>query len=369
VADWAWHAFDLASGTLLGSIQMASWRHEDKLNAAGSFSGTPLPPEDDGTIDLAEHVRYIFGATRARRAVIVAVRTDDYGITRPEFTGWVPPGGNARPDVAGTSLLGYYNNRVITTSLSFNPLEQCQIPAEIIRTHPGALVDYMSGVVASGMQRTQTWNPWDKKVAGEAMTDIASRIGGFDLDIRTEFDGGQFVRRYRTWYPRRGADFTPRFEYGANMLTAPKPAGNSGYATRVIAVGVETNPTTHQRLVSIQTNTAALAAGEPIVEVAYDRSDITTQQGLDDFAAGMLLQASNDEDDQLTFTIDPYDPNFPWGSWDLGADCWVRFPAGLDLWRPDGLDELRRVVSHRVSVQGGVESFEVTVGRAWSPTA
>jgi hypothetical protein len=366
MADWAFHAFDLASNAPLGQIQLVSWQHEDKLNAAGSFSATLLPPEDDGTINLNDHARYILGAVRARRAVIVAFRTDDYGTTRAEFTGWVPPGGLTRPQLAGTNLLGYYNNRVITTTLSFAGVEQCRIPAEIIRYHPGALIDYTSGVVTSGMQRDQTWNPWDRKIAGEAMTDIASRINGFDFDIRTEIDAGQFVRRYRSWYPRRGADFTPRFEYGANMLTLPTLSGNSGYATQVLAVGVETNSTTHQRLVSIKTNTAALADGEPIIEIAYDRSDITTQQGLDDFAAGMLLQAAGDEDDLLTFTIDPYDPNFPWGSWDLGADCRVVIPAGLDIWWPDGLDELRRVVSHKQKVEAGVETFEITVGRAWA---
>lgn len=366
MADWTWHAFDLASGGSLGEVLMGDWSHEDRLRSAGSWNATPLPPDDDGTIDVADHTRHILNATAARRAVIVAVRTDDYGQARAEFTGWVPPGGQQRPDIAGTGLLGYYQNRIITTPLSFNPREQTQIPATIIDEHPGAKIDTATAVTDSGVQRVASWTLSDGKLCGEAMLDIAGRINGFEFDIRTELDAGRFVRRYRTWYPRRGAGFRPHFVYGGNMWSDPKPAGNKGFATRVIALGSQTSSGPPPvRLTAIRTNTALIKAGEPIIDIKLDRSDIVTQQALNDHADGALHDAARNIDDELTFDVDPGDPNFPYGSWDLGADCWVQYPAGRHVWWPDGLSELRRVVAHRWTVEGAVEKLEVVTGPAW----
>lgn len=367
---WSWHCFDLATGTALAQVQMASWSHEDRLNDAGSFAATLEPPEN------IDHVRYALNAVEAGKGTVVAVRVDDLGTARAEYTGWVGPEGNRRPDLAGKNLLGYLDFRVLelsTTSLIYSSFDQHYIALDIVLRTVGPLLDY-SQIAASGVTRDRTWYKWDYKNIGEALRQLSAVENGFDFDVRTEYDTGDLTRRLRCWYPRRGGVLEIgqplTFELGRNMLTLPVPEGNAGFATRVVALGKEQDSATQERLISSATNTTLLAQGYPVIVKRLDRSDVSTQAGLDDVAEGELARASTLQDEEISFQVDPNHLTSPWGSWDLGADCLVKVPAGEAFWWPDGFEEQRRIVAHRWSVDSaGGEKLEVVTGRKWEGAA
>lgn len=363
MSQWSWHVFDLATGAALGQVPLASWSHTDRLNDSGEWAATMSSPE---SVAL---VRYALNCVVASKAVLVAVRVDNVGAARAEYTGWIPPGGNRRPDLAGKNLLGYLDFRVIESTVAYSSIDQHSIAAGIVSTAVGTMID-TSQVTASGVTRVRTWNNWEAKNVGEALRQLSAVENGFDFDVRTEYDTGTLRRRLRCWYPRRGAVLSPSqplvFEYGRNMLTLPTIDGNADFATRVVAIGKEQDSATQARLVSIQTNSALIAAGYPVIVKHLDRSDITTQGGLDDLANGELDRASTLQDDEISFQVDPNDPSHPWGSWDLGASCYVKVPPGVALWWPDGIQEERRVVAHKWTWNAGTgETLEVVTSRRW----
>jgi hypothetical protein len=148
------------------------------------------------------------------------------------------------------------------------------------------------------------------------------------------------------------------------------PEGNAGFATRVVAIGDETDSTTQARLTSTKTNATLIAQGYPIIVKRVDRSDITTQAGLDDAAQGELDRASTLQDEEISFQVDPNYAAAKWGTWDLGADCIVKVPAGRAYWWPDGFEEQRRVVAHRWTFDANDgEKLEVVTGRKWEGAA
>lgn len=364
MASWAWHCFDLVTGAAKNTVAMASWQHTDQLNDSGAFAAELAPPVD------ADDARDILGATQAGKAVIVAMRTDDAGNVRPEFTAWVPPGGNARSKLAGGNLLSYFDRRVLKTAVKYTATDQATILAELVKNTPGALVDFTSAVALTGRQRAQEWTLSDGKLVGEAMREIAARINGLDFDVRTELDAGFLVRRLRTWYPRRGGITTPTFTYGANMLSEPVFGGNPEFATEVYALGVQTDPGPPPvRLFTSTQNTEQIGFGQPIIDVRVDRTDITTPGALVDVAQGALHDAAFQSDPELTFLVDPNDDTWPWGSWGLGDDCRLEIPAGVLPWWPDGADDPRRItkVQWVVDQGGDNEQLAVTTGRPWTP--
>jgi hypothetical protein len=365
VSVWEWHAYDFATNAYVTSVPMGKFSCEDKIGTLGAFAAEMAPPQGSSPEALAARARNLIGAVEDTKNTIVALRTDDFGVTRAEFTAWIPPGGNRRPSLAGTGMLGYFDRRYVENTLGWSNIDQVQIVIDLLNAVPGRMpLDLATGVNLSGVTRTAGWTPSDAKKVSEAISDISQRLNGFDLDLRTEIDAGKPVRRLRTWYPRRGGESVPTFEYGANMLSEPEVAGSEKYANQIFALGKvidSGDSTTPQvRLVSIK------ASGEtPIVSQQLDRQDITTQQGLDDAARGALVAAGIRDDAEITFQVDPNHPLARHGTYDLGADCLVKFPDGLRPWWPDGMNQVRRVIGRNWKTAGASESLEIVTGLRW----
>lgn len=366
MAAWEWRAYDLGSGAALGSIDMAGWSHTDTLNDSGPFNATMEGRDPDIRRDA-------LGATTVDKSVIIPIRDGvPFG-----YAGvvWRPD----PPDLAGASLLSYLDAQVLDTTKTYAAVDQHTLIADLVnwvqsQTGGNAQID-TSQVGTSGVLRDQTWNIWEEKNVGEAIRQKGDNIGGYDFDVRVEYDAGVLTRRLRLWTPRRGRVYVdsqtnPTFELGGkngNVRSVPAmPRDGLQMATKVVALGEEIDPATHERLRAVSIRSDLLALGWPLLtppSARLDLSDVKELTTLQAHADGHAALYGMAEIDEIELEVDPDDETWPLGSWELGDDCRVIIPAGVYPWLPDGFEEIRRVTAHRHAVNAEGETFHVTTGR------
>jgi hypothetical protein len=149
------------------------------------------------------------------------------------------------------------------------------------------------------------------------------------------------------------------FVVGGNVRTFPSIVASNAFRTQAAGYGEEIDPTTQQRLFQ-WTTSPLLAEGYLTMTAIVDKPDVTDLQELYDATVGeMRLYGSNPNTIELE--VNPDDPAWPWGSWDLGDECRVVVPPGFSPWWPDGYSEIRRITAHRWS-------FDAAKGEALSIT-
>lgn len=367
---WSFHCFDAATSASLGTVDMESWSHEDRLNDSGSWSAKMA------VLETPQLERVALAATLEGRTVIVAVRTNQYGIPDILYSGFIPPGGRIPPDLAGAGLLSYFDLRVLNFTAAYAAVDQFALVENLIFSTqddgPGINID-LSQVGVSGVPRDQTWNSWERKNIGEAIRQKAALINGFDFDIRTEYDAGSLVRRLRCWYPRRGRTVTsggPVFTLNGNVTAISPAAGASSFHTFTHGLGAEINEVTRARLETSSTNAALLTAGWTVIDHVLNLQDISTLSVLEDHVDGHLARHAVQDADELTLDVDPDDAIYPLGSYETGDDCQVIIPAArparieittaVDAY-VDFPDTLGNVVTIARSLPGSITSLEFAV--------
>lgn len=365
MAAWSWTAYDLATGVKLGDIEMSQWSHTDTLDDSGSFTATM-------TGRSAAVRRDYLGVTTIGKTVIVAVRDG-----MPLFAGIV--WGRNPPHLAGAGLLSYFDRRrLYTTKQYLTPgTDQHTVVKELVdwvQANGGNIQVDTSQVTASGVLRIQTWNIWELKNVGEAIRQKGDNLGGFDFDIRVEYDTGVLTRRLRLWTPRRGRIYldtqsSPTFELDGrrgNLLSPPAiPTDGQAMVTDVFALGQEINSTTHEHIVARSTRIDVRAAGWPQLDHVLDLPDVKEVPTLQAHADGYAYSHGAVATDEVTFQLAPDHEPWSWGTWDLGDDGLVSIPPGdVVPWMPDGFAEVRRVTQHQWdwSSKDG-ESLQVTTGK------
>jgi len=367
MAEWAWHAFELREpGERIGQVPITEWDHTDDLNDAGTWSATFAPP-DPAAGDRAALIRQILRATDPARAVIVPFRD---GL--PLYGGivWL----RDRPTIAGSGLLSWFDRQYINTAWNFVAVDQHLIVRVLVDeaqagpfTNWGIAVD-TTDVTDSGVPRDQSWVIADAKNVGEAIRDKASLANGFDFDIRPELDGDNIIRRLRCWYPRRGRPVSITnltFSHGGNVrniVSFPEDASRTTNMAKWIGEETSLN-------VFVTGSAQALDALDryPVLWHIEKRPDVKVAATLTEHAERYIADHGEPNADQIVLEVDPNDKTHPWGSWELGDDCNVAVPAGVYDWYPDGVAEVRRVVSHRWTVGPGGEHLYVATGKAITP--
>jgi hypothetical protein len=364
MAAWQFRAYDLGTGASLGTIEMTDWSHSDVLNDAGSWS-----------------------ATMSGRSV--AIRRDYLGMTTPGKSVIVPicdgvPFGFAgivwsrdAPKIAGAGLLSYFDRQPLNARKAYVATDQHFIMKDLIdwvQANGGNIQVDTSQVGPSYVLRDQTWEQWEEKNVGDAIRQKGDNIGGFEFDIRAEYDTGVLVRRLRLWTPRRGRYFideqsnvTFRLDGRRGNVTAvpSTPVDATKLSTNVYALGQEINSTTHERLQVESVRADLIAAGWPRLGEVQDLSDVKDLTTLQAHADGLAHLYGPTDVDEIVLEVDPDHEPWEWGKWDLGDDCRVVIPAGETVpWMPDGFNDLRRVKVHdwSWSVDQG-ESLKVHTGR------
>lgn len=364
VAEWEWRAYDLASGAPLGLIEMADWSHTDILDDAGSWTATMAGRSSAIRRDYLT-------ATMPGRSVIVPIRN---GVPLG-FAGIV--WSRDAPRIAGAGLLSYFDRQPLNTRKAYVASDQHSVIKDLIdwvQTNGGNIGVDTSQVTLSGVVRTQTWEKWEEKNVGEAIRQKGDNLGGFDFDVRVEYDAGVLVRRLRLWTPRRGRSYldaqaSPTFRLDGrrgNVRDVPSvPVDATKLSTNVYAKGQEIDSTTHEVLLAESVRTDLLAAGWPRLGEVQTFSDIKDSTTLQQHADGIAYLYGPTDVDEIVLTVDPDGEPWQWGTWDLGDDCAVYIPPGDAVpWMPDGYADIRRVKSHEWSWSPTTgESLKVHTGR------
>jgi hypothetical protein len=356
---WEWRAYDLRTGVALGSIEMVAWSHTDTLDDSGPFNATMEGRDPDIRRD-------VLAATTVAKSVIVPIRNG----APLGYAGvvWRPD----PPDIAGASLLSYLDAQTLDTTKTYTAVDQHTLIADLVnwvqsQTGGNAQID-TTQVGKSGVLRDQTWNVWEQKNIGDAIRQKGDNIGGYDFDFRVELDAGDLVRRMRMWTPRRGRSFiaqaSPVFTVGENARSVPSAQGDgTAMATTVVALGEEIDPDTHERLLAVSVRSDLIDNGFPRLVKTLDRPDVKDLTTLQQHADGYAFYYGAVAVDKIVLEVNPDDPTWPWGSWDLGDDCWVNIPPGVAPWWPSGFSDTRRVISTQWTVEAGSEMLYVTTGR------
>jgi hypothetical protein len=374
MADWEWRAYDLGTGAALGSIEMSAWSHTDILNDSGSFSGTMLGRT------AALRTDYL-AATTPGRSVIVPIRD---GVPMG-FAGIVWR--RDPPNIAGASLLSYFDRQPLNTRKSYVATDQHTLIVDLVnwvQSNGGNIQVDTTKVGPSYVYRDQTWEKWEEKSVGDAIRQKGDNIGGYDFDVRVEYDAGVLTRRLRLWTPRRGrywvdaqSNVTFRLDgRQGNVLNVPSmPVDALKLSTNVYAKGEEINSTTHERLLAESVRSDLLAAGWPRLGTTLDLSDIKDATTLQQHADGEAYLHGPTDIDQIVLDVNPDHPTWLWGSWDLGDDAgvYIRGPVQTTApytsrdtlpWWPNGFAEVRRVTEHRwTKDEKGVDRLQVVTGR------
>jgi hypothetical protein len=363
VADWRWVSYDLRTGTQLGDLPMSYWTHKDLLKDAGEFSGQMHASGDAST------ARDALGATTPSQTLVVPVRNGlplGYGgiVWR-----------NDMASIAGAGMFSFFDAQTLNVRKSWTAVDQHTLVKELVdwvqSTDGGNIHIDTTATDPSGQPRDQTWEVWEAKNIGEAIREKSDNIHGYDFDVRVELDANVLTRRLRLWTPRRGTPYiqgnSPVFRMEGrrgNVLSVTSvPKDATQMATVVVALGQEIDATTHERLRRTNVRSDLIALGWPKLCHVLDLPDVKLGTTLQDHADGYASYYAGVAIDQIVLEVNPSDETFPWGTWDLGDDCQVVIPPGVDPWWPDGFDETRRVTAHQWTVDGTGEHLQVTTGR------
>jgi hypothetical protein len=330
MADWEWRAYDLATGVSLGDDR------DGGLVALRRAQRRRVVVGDD---DRAQHRgirRDYLAATTPGKTVVVPIRDGvPFG-----FAGIV--WSRDAPKIAGAGLLSYFDRQPLNVRKAYVATDQHTIVKDLVdwvQANGGNIGSTPARSARRFMFRDQTWEQWEEKNIGEAIRQKGDNIGGFDFDIRVEYDTGVLVRRLRLWTPRRGRYFVddqsnPTFRLDGrrgNVRTVPStPVDATKLSTHVYALGQEIDATTHERLRSKRPHRPDRRRLAPPRRSARPvrRQDLTTLQA---HADGLAYLYGPTDVDEIVLDVDPTPRTVDVG--DVGSGR--RLP-GRDPGRRDG---------------------------------
>ena len=365
-ASWRFNAYDLATEAFLARLNVETWQSIDTLAKSGDRwnAVVQLDADDTGTA--------IRDATQGGRTVVVAERD---GV--PVYTGivWQRQYWSSQRtlQIQGADLMSYFDAQALVINKTYNASDQFAIFRDLAARCQAAAGDADIGVTPdtgnSGVTRDRVYAGWEGAYYGQRMRELSQVEDGFDFDIRVEYQSGVPVRQIRCWYPRRGREIATtglRFRFGGNgNVTGYRQTEDwSTMASRVWALGAGDGQDRLRRARNISDLTTA---GWPYVATAITYPSVSTPAVLIEHGDHDVAERSVINREEFEIDVDPEFPGQPFGSWDLGDDCYVvveddeLWPANTQTADP-GLVRLRRVTGHGWQVRSGQETLTVTLG-------
>lgn len=114
--------------------------------------------------------------------------------------------------------------------------------------------------------------------------------------------------------------------------------------------------------------TEMTAAGWPVLDSVLDVAEVRHLGTLRSMVNGALRRIGRVDAGSMSFPVIPDHEIAPIGTWQIGDDCTVIVPAGVDPWWPQGRRSVHRVLSTSWTVAGASEQLTVSVGARWTPT-
>jgi hypothetical protein len=365
VAEYRYHFYDSATGTLIDTLPLEEVSFKAELRGVGTCSGTlPLFADDLNTARVLE--------------ATIPHRTKLY-VERDNALVWggrvVPPrgyeSGTGRLSINAEDTIGALAYRLLP-NLAYTATDQFAIFRGIVaalQAETGGDLGLLVDTHNSGILRDRTYLQADRTVALEALSNLSEVIDGFDFATQVVWDEtAQPQERIVLAHPRMGRVGPQsglvlehdRVMGGGNVVSYTWSDG-PGLFTRSWASSE--NEEGAQMAVSA-TNSELLGQGYPLLEQIENFSGITQlntllahAQAMSAYAAGHRVTAG------LTVKAAP---GLVPGDWQMGDDVLVRlsdprFPPDPVTGAP-GFADYMRIVGWEISPGPvGAETIDFTV--------
>ncbi len=295
MADWTYQLADLRTGAVTAEIELSGVRISQKLNAAGSMSGTWVIPQrwaGGSPYVLTTPVRTMGVALRDGRpmwgGVLWTRRVDpDRGSVELGFNDFWSL-------LDSRFVLPVYTPDGTTSQISaltttFNQVEQNDIARALLaqaQAHQGGNLGIVPDDTVSGILRDRTYAGHELVDVGTALKQLAEVIDGPDImfGVSPELDtNGRVVKRMRIGDPKLGVSGSAHvFELGANVLGYSFNSDGTRMVTRQYATGegIEAG-----QLIAVTERDVMYSNGWPLVEAetSYNTTslDATLQEHAD----------------------------------------------------------------------------------------
>lgn len=361
-ADYRWLAYDLRTNVLREELPLTVKSYGGVLGGFGEFNATlPL---------TAETATLYTAATIPERTVIYVERR---GVILDGYIIWQRRRALEAPMVlAGASLGSIFRRERIVSTLTYSGATDDQFTIfrgllANVTAQPGGDFGIVPGSSLSGVKRDRAYNGYERKNAGDAMTELASVDNGFDWAIDCQWDAAQTApqRLLTLSYPRRGriqGTTGVVFASSKNIVDYEFFEDGTRSARSVDAVGAGDGLA---MLISTSTDTTLIDAGYPLTSDVVSYKDISVP-------ATLAAHAVADRRDRsttptfLTLTVNPDDVDAGLGTWIVGDDALVQitdlnFPVRAD--GSPGYQAYHRIIGYKVDVpDAGPEQLTVTLG-------
>ncbi len=302
MADWTYQLADLLTGAVTAEIELTGVRVSQKLNTAGTMTGTWAVPADwQGSSPNV--------LTTPARTMGIALRDG-----RPVFGGilWTrrPDPEKKTVELGFADWFSYFDSRMVlppytpdgTTSqvsalsTGFSQVEQNDVARALVeqaQAHVGGDLGIVIDGTMSGILRDRTYAGHELVTVGTALKQLAEVIDGPDIafGVSPELDtDGRVVKTMRIGDPRLGVAGSPHvFELGANALSYRFDADGTRMMTRAYATGEGTEA---GQLIAVAENTARYSDGWPLLEGETNRNTVSSDTTLQEHADADLLRNS-----------------------------------------------------------------------------
>ncbi len=302
MATWSYLLADLITGAVTADIELTGVRISQRLNTAGSMTGTWAIPQnwDSGSpYVLTTPARTMGVALRDGRPIFGGVLwtrrvNPDKGSVDLGFSDWwslldsrfvLPP---FVPD--GTT------GQVSNFGTTFTAVEQNDIARALLaqaQAHPGGNLGIVADTTVSGIVRDRSYAGHELVDVGTALKQLAEVIDGPDImfGVAPELDAnGRVVKTMRIGTPKLGVEGSPHvFEYGASIIGYAFASDGTRMTTRAFATGEGMEA---GQLIAVADDTARTAAGWPLLETETSFNTVSLDSTLTEHAAAELKRNS-----------------------------------------------------------------------------
>jgi hypothetical protein len=293
VAKYTYVTADLRTGTVLEELPLTGVRYSHVLNGAGALNANIHYHHPKATLaNLDPGARTIW----VRRNDVVVWGGILWTVRKIK--------GNDLLSLGAEGFHSYFTKkRRIRNTLTFTNVDQHRIVRDLVRyaqgqqllyatgtpTYPqpgGGYLDVSTDSSLSGNLRTQTYNAFERKSIGEAISQMAARIDGFDFSYELTNDHDI---TFTTWYPRRGRRTNLTFEQGANVTLLAWLLDATRMENRTDAIGAGEGDS---MLIATAQDTNLLNR-YPVLDGTLARKDVSVQSTLQSHADAELRAKKN----------------------------------------------------------------------------
>lgn len=326
---------DLRTGSILGELPLDDVKFSSELKGAGSWSASLAL--GDARVRALEPI----ALTRPGRAALYIDRDGTLVGGGPVWTRRFATDGDdaGKLMLAGNGWLSYLAHRHIRSNLVFVDADQAQIVAEILyhlADQPGGDIGIAVVAPPSGVLRDRTYYGYERKLAGEAIQQLAEVGDGFDFVLEVAWDDdGAPVKTLVVAYPRLGVQAfeTPlMFDRPGNIVGFDWPEDATRMANLSDAIGVGEGD---DMLIATSVRGDMLDGGYALFEQVASYKDVRVYSTLVEHADADVDAAAAPVTIPTLTVLGDADPVV--GTYRPGDDCRIaitadRFPGGLDTY-------------------------------------